>query len=277
MVPCYLGYALFIARWPGQNPAPGVCTLAVFFSTLIGMVSGAAMVPVEVTLSGVAAVPFAKFMGVMVSLHLLVAPGRGDHHLPGRGLSGQGPAGVAGRRRGEADPGRGAGSSNRAVVGSMLVIALLLGAVVSNFASNWSDALESVTAHEEAGDAALVKDDADPLHGQSQRVAEHARALLPDYEWTSLSGTIGTIVTLLIVWLIGISLRRNRKKPAAGAGPPLNRGTAAQTCAGPNPFWGLKDQDSHLVGGECGKDFVGEAARKGFRAELTWQGGETRR
>lgn len=217
VLPCYLGYGLF-SLIAGSRPGAGRLYLAVFVSALIGMVAGAAMVPVQSTLSGIAAVPFGKFMGVMIALHLLVALGEAiitflviGYLVRVRPESLGGPAERLMTAR--------AGISYKSLLASVLTVALLLGAVASNFASGWADALESVTAHEEAGDAALVKADSHPL---MVRVSEwQARtAPLPDYEWTSLSGIVGTIVTLLIVWLIGISLRRNHRKPAVGTGPP---------------------------------------------------------
>ena len=218
VLPCYLGYALFTVL-AGSKPGAGRLYSAVFVSTLTGMVSGAAMVPVQTTLSGIAAVPFSKFMAVMVGLHLLVALGEAIITFLVVGyLAKVRPESLGGVAQ-RLTP-AGAGLGNKALIGSVLAVALLLGAVVSNFASEWVDALESVTAHEEAGDSALVKNQVNPFMA---KVSEwQARtALLPDYKWTSLSGTIGTIITLLIVWVIGVSLRRNRKKPAASAGPPV--------------------------------------------------------
>jgi len=226
VLPCYLGHGLFTLM-AGTRPGAGRLYSAVFVSTLIGMVSGAAMVPVQATMSGIAAVPFSKFMAVMVGLHLLVALGEAIITFLVVGyLTKVRPEslGSVAERLAAA----GSGLSNKAVIASIAVVALLLGAVVSNFASGWADALESVTAHEEAGDAALVTADADPLMVKTTEWQART-ALLPDYTlrdtdsaaWTSVSGVVGTIVTLLIVWLIGVLLHRNRKKPAASASPPV--------------------------------------------------------
>lgn len=225
VLPCYLGYTLFTAL-AGSKPGAGRLYTAVFVSTLVGMVSGAAMVPVQTALSGIAAVPLSKFIAVMVGLHLLVALGEAIVTFLVVGyLAKVRPEalGSVAERLHKA----GAGLSNRAVIGSLLGVALLLGVVFSNFASNWVDALESVTAREEAGDASLVKDNTDQTVITASRLQERT-APLPDYTienrdsavWTSVSGAVGTIITLLIVWGVGISLRRHREKPAAGAGPP---------------------------------------------------------
>jgi cobalt/nickel transport system permease protein len=217
VLPCYLGYALFTIL-AGARPASLRLYLAVFVSTLVGMVSGAAMVPVQATISGVAAVPFGKFTAVMVGLHLLVAFGEAiitflvvGYLVKVRPES----LGNVAERLASA----GAGLSNGALIGSVLAVALLLGAVVSNFASPWSDALESVTSREEASKAALVKANTNAMVARVTAWQKRT-APLPDYKWTSLSGTIGTIITLLIVWVVGVSLRRNRKKPSASTGPP---------------------------------------------------------
>jgi cobalt/nickel transport system permease protein len=214
VVPCYLGYILFTVI-AGARPGARRLYLAVFVSALIGMVAGAAMVPVEVALSGMAAVPLGHFLAVMVGLHLLVALAEGiitflvvGYLVKARPES----LGSVAERLVTAKE----GLSRKAIIGSVLTVALLLGAIASPFASKWADALERLVSHDEV---VLVKHNTDPWVAKV-RAWQDRTALLPDYKWTSFSGTVGTVVTLLIVWAIGVSLRRNRKKPAANTGPP---------------------------------------------------------
>jgi len=205
VIPCYLGYVIF--RGAAGN-APGAARLyaAVFLATLVGMVAGAAMVPVEVGLSGVAAVPLPKFLLVMIGLHLLVGLGEAIITFLVIGyLSRVRPASVGAVAEKLAQAG--GGLSRQAVVASLLVVALLLGGVVSLFASSWPDALESITSLEGADSDALVKANPDETMLGASRLQERI-ALLPDYRWTSLSGMGGAILTLLVVWLIGRGLRR---------------------------------------------------------------------
>lgn len=216
VVPCYLGYFLF-SRIAGKKPKSRRLYLATFAATMIGMLAGAAMVPVQVTLSGVAKLPFGEFMLVIVGIHLLVALGEAIITFLVIGyLARVRPAslGTVADRLGPAS----AGVSSRAVLVSLAVVALLLAGVVSRFASKLPDALEWRTSIEEAGAAAVV------VENPSEVVAEisgwqERTSPLPDYKWTSLSGLLGTVVTLILVALIGMALKRRRASAAASSHP----------------------------------------------------------
>ena len=67
---------------------------------------------------------------------------------------------------------------------------------------------ENATAH------VLVKANENPIVEKVAQFQDRT-APLPDYQWTSFSGIIGTVVTLLVVWLIGRSLRRHPHKTVA--------------------------------------------------------------
>lgn len=210
VVPCYLGYAVFrIAA--GRAPSTLRLFVAVVSATLLGMAAGAAMVPVETRLSGVLAVPFSRFLLMMVGLHLLI--GLFEAFITFAVIAylarvrpallevqGTSLANSAGRLA----PG--------AVLASVLVVALLLGGIGSLFASSLPDALDSLTGARP--DRTMVHASPDPATGRATRLQEQT-APLPEYglrgreEWwsTSLSGILGTLVTLGIVWAIGRRLR----------------------------------------------------------------------
>lgn len=213
VIPCYLGYGVF-RLVVGRSPGSGRFYLGVLVAAITGVTTGAAMVPVESWLSGVVAVPFLKFLLIMIGLHLLVAVVeafitfgvigyiRRVRPQSIEALAGPWPAG-------------GGRLSFRTVAGSLLIAAILLAGVGSLFASSYPDALESVTSTEEAPDKAMVRPND---RGLVATVSAWQGRLtpLPDYHWTSLSGLLGTGVTLLVVWVIGRSLRRRASSSGRG-------------------------------------------------------------
>ena len=214
IVPCYLGSVLFHVL-AGARPAAGRLYAAVFVSTLVGMVIGAALVPLEVGLSGRLTVPLREFLAVMVGLHLLVGLGEAIITFLVVGyvcrvrprLLGT----VADRLHAS-----GKGLSMASVTVSFAVVALLLAGLVSLYASSAPDALESVASSSPPGAAPRVAAEANPPAERVSNLQQRA-APLPDYQvpgWpavlgTSISGLVGTAVTLAVVWLIGRSLRRH--------------------------------------------------------------------
>jgi len=218
IVPCYLGYAFFHVI-AGSAPRAGRLYLAVFAATLVGMVGGAILVPFQIYISGIASVPLSKFLLVMTGLHLLVALGEAIITFLIIGYLCKVRPQVLGTVADKLSAAK-AGLSSKVVFGSMMVVALLLGGLVSMFASEFPDALESITSHEDATGQVLVNENPDPLMVKTSEWQERI-ALLPDYEWTSFSGVIGTLVTLVIIWVIARILSR-RNKPVAHRGSEKN-------------------------------------------------------
>lgn len=218
VIPGYGGYALY-RLLAGSSPSRGRAYVAVFVAALAGMTAGAACVPFEVHCSRLLVVPLSRFLLVMVGLHLIIAAVEAFITF--------GVVGYMAKVRPEAIsvamPGAGAGRLSVGMVsGSLLIVALLLAGVVSLHASGFPDALDSLTSFDDEARAPLVAANADAT---IQRVeAWHARhAPLPGYaglgRGTSASGVIGTLVTLVAIWLIARALR-----PASGAGATLNPG-----------------------------------------------------
>lgn len=211
VIPCYVGYGLF-RLIAGRVPTAQRLYLAIFFATMLGMLAGAAMVPVQTHLSGVLAVPFWYFLLVMLALHVIIALIEALitfvvvlYILRIR------PDAIAidlSHLR-DARPRAGA----RAMTASLLIAALVLGGIGSLFASESPDALEMLTSTE-ATSRPMIQPSDDALIEQADQVHERL-APMPDYQvpnlgpvlGTSLSGVIGTIVTLVVVWLIGRTIR----------------------------------------------------------------------
>jgi len=218
IIPCYLGYGLFHLL-AGARPGAGRLYAAVFAATLIGMIVGAALVPLQVWMSGRLTVPLPGFLVVMVGLHLLVGLGEAIITF---GVVAYvcrvrpqllGPAAQTLRAAS-------GGLSTGAVLASFVIVALLLGGVVSVWASSAPDALESITSTGEPEAQTYVRENSD---GISRRVSESQEQIAPfsDYQvpglsegmGTRASGVIGASITLLVVWGIGRLLRRQPHKP----------------------------------------------------------------
>ena len=222
VIPCYLGYGLF-HLFAGRQPGASKLYAAVFTATLIGMIAGAAGVPLQIWMSGRLTVPLPEFLLVMVGLHLLVGLGEAIITFTVVAYISQVRPRLLGPVAEKLKAARGPLSA-RAVLASLLVVALLLGGIVSVWASGAPDALESITATDDPAAKTYVHEASD---GIIHRVSESQERIapLPDYQvpglpesmGTRISGVIGASITLLVVWLIGRLLRRKPRKPAMNA------------------------------------------------------------
>ncbi|HOB74024.1 MAG TPA: energy-coupling factor ABC transporter permease [Phycisphaerae bacterium] len=199
VVPCYVGYGVY-RLVAGASPGPGRAYAALFVAALIGVTAGAALVPFQVRWSGLVAVPFSEFLLAMIGLHLLIAVVEAFITFGVVGYVARvRPEAVAAAGRWAQGEGR---LSTRAVAGSLLVAALLLAGVVSLYASSSPDALESKLSMVRANTDETIQ----KVEGWHERIAP-----LPDYEgiagWSSAGGVIGTLATLMIVWLAARALR----------------------------------------------------------------------
>ena len=210
ILPAYLGYSLFHLL-AGPRPTGGRLYAAVFTATLVGMVAGAAMVPMEVWLSermmGPAykfvLVPMGKFLLVMIGLHLLVGLGEAIITFLVIGYVVRVRPGLLGpvAERVSAATGRIGLSS---VVASFLIVALLLGGVAAHWASKAPDALESITTGEGHRPSMVATNESATI--AKATAIQEKTAALPEYRWTSVSGLVGVGITLTVVWLIGRGL-----------------------------------------------------------------------
>lgn len=211
IVPCYLGFAIFRLVC-GSAPRPSRLYAGVFVATLVGMIAGAALVPFEVWASGVMAVPLGKFVIVMVGLHLLIAAAEAIitflvivyvHKVRPQALGALPPQFV---------PSAGA-LTYKEIAASFLIVALLLAGLVSAWASGHPDALEKIVGEPAVSHEGYVATNPYKLIESATDLQERT-APLPDYQWTSFSGLLGTVVTLLAVWGMTRWLHRpHRRRP----------------------------------------------------------------
>jgi cobalt/nickel transport system permease protein len=189
-------------------------------AAVVGLQLGAFGVVLETTASGISDLPFGSFVLLMQPIHLAIGVVEG--------LATAAVVAFVARARPEAlAPLSGpAARSLRPVLAGLLLAAILLGAVVSWFASSQLDGLEwsikKTTGHEE------LQGSDDGIHAGLAKIQEKT-AFLPDYgfkpsgepaekvePWpavnagTSVSGIIGGLITLAVVALIGYTLKARR-------------------------------------------------------------------
>ena len=230
VVPCLLGWSLYrlivgrmasVAAWRQYAAAWAAC--------LVGVTAGASLVPVEAALAGRLSVPMMQFLAVMVGVHLLIGTIEGAITF----------AVVVYLRRvrpaslGLEVASASVGFSRRAVVFSLLLTALLLAGVVSWFASSHPDGLEwSYLDHQYSAADSAIKPPSPTMAAVDEFQSAHTP--MPDYSirqagptvsegaaeeagqdaWpnvdgrTSLAGVLGTVLTLVVVYVVAVVLRR---------------------------------------------------------------------
>ena len=236
VVPCVLGWWIYRTVIGTGNTVPAWREyLAAWAACLFGVTTGAALVPIEAAFAGRFAIPVTQFLAVMVGVHLIIGAIEGVVTFAVLAYLRQvrpaclGPkAAIAGK----------AGLSRKAVAFSLVITALLLAGVVSWFASSYPDGLEWSYLKHEYGDAQVaIKPPSDAILAADNIQAKYAP--LPDYSarpaplgaiaagpadeattadawpnvtgWGSLAGVIGTIGTLVIVYIAAVLLGRKRQ------------------------------------------------------------------
>ena len=215
VVPCLAGVACYrLALGRGRCVGNVRFHAAVFAGAFVGMIAGAALVPVEIAAGGVSAVPFTTLLVMMLAVHLIVAAAEG--------LNTEGVVTAVWRLRPELIDARAPSTpgklSRAAVICTVIVVAFLVAGLLSLVASRHPDALESV--QERAG----ISDKG--AHSSARRLTawqEHT-APLPGYgaptqdgvtspaAWTSMAGVIGTGATLLALYGIAFLVKRRRRR-----------------------------------------------------------------
>jgi cobalt/nickel transport system permease protein len=217
LVAPYLGYAVYrltLGRSEGQK-SPGRLYLASFVAALVGVAASAAVVPVQISLSGMSAVPFTTFFPLMVGIHLLIGVVEGAMTFAVVLYLAQVrpelvDVRVSGRER----------VSRRAVVASFAVLALLVGGLLSLVASELPDGLDYLVHDKKFARHAESEEAVDPTMARVS-AWQKRNAPLPDYSagekspayWTSIAGVLGSVATLGVVYGIAAVLRRRRPAP----------------------------------------------------------------
>jgi cobalt/nickel transport system permease protein len=218
---CLIAYPLIYRQAVGNRTGRGWITAGAVVAAVVGLQLGSLAVVVETVCSGISELPLRGFLLLMQPIHLAIGLVEG---LVTAGVvlfvARVQPEMLAANRQS-------APFSTRRLLMVALVATLVTGAVISWFASSHPDGLEwsitRVTGTEEvAGEqgrlySALAKvqestsflPDYTRAESPGSQVAEEQSAspLLVD-QWTSLSGVIGGVLTMVLVFGIGMVLRR---------------------------------------------------------------------
>ncbi len=223
LVPSYLGYFLYKTATAGQCSSLRAYIGAIF-ACVIAIEAGAFLVPVQAALSGVLVVPFSTFLITMLGVHFLVGIIEGVITV----------AVVVYLQQVRPDvvldslPGK-VRLSKKAVITTLAVFAVAIGAGLSLLASDLPDGLEWSYAErpDQPDFEAAVSDESPAAVAVDDFQSKYS--LLPDYSlrssaigkigeeepgisagWTSFAGVVGSALTMAVIWLVARILRKNQ-------------------------------------------------------------------
>lgn len=212
---CFIGGFLIWRLVNGKKMTKGSITAASIIGCIAGLQLGAFSVTIETLISGITELPFAVFLGMMQPIHLAIGLVEGlitaavlvfIYEARPEILCGYEQAGdrAAGRM------------SQKGAVTALAVLALVIGGVVSLFASGYPDGLEW-SMEKVAGTTELA------ANGGAYQIAEKIQgitAFLPDYAFkasdsaagTSVSGIIGGVVVLAVCFGVCVLIKKVKKQ-----------------------------------------------------------------
>ena len=221
LVPSYLGYFLYRTITNGRFSSLKVY-IGAMLASVITMEAGAILVAIQAAMSGVLAVPFSTFLITMTGVHFLVGFVEGLVTVTVLAYLQQlRPDIVA-----DSLPGTVRLSKN-AVLATLGILAVLIGAGLSLLASDLPDGLEWSYAErpDDPGFETVVSNPDSRITAVDDFQTKYS--LLPDYSartsklgnvaeqeadigagWTSFAGVVGSAVTMAVIWLTAWMLRR---------------------------------------------------------------------
>lgn len=232
LFPCFIAYPLIYKRIVGERPTPRRISLAALASCIVGLEMGALGVVLQTIFSGVSELPFVTFSFLMLPIHLAIAIVEG--------IVTAAVVTFVWKARPEVLEEQAASMPlaplpMKNILAGLLVVAAITAGALSWFASAHPDGLEW-SMFRTSGKEELETPETAP-YAFLGRLQEKT-AILPDYgfpapegakseqeepipseeAWpavsigTSVSGLIGALVTMLLVGLIGLALRRYHHK-----------------------------------------------------------------
>jgi cobalt/nickel transport system permease protein len=222
LVPSYLGYFLYRTITNGRFSSLKVY-IGAMLASVIAMEAGAILVAFQAAMSGVLAVPLSTFLITMIGVHFLVGFVEGLVTVTVLAYLQQlRPDIVA-----DSLPGKVRLSKN-AVLATLGILAVLIGAGLSLLASDLPDGLEwSYAERPDEPEFETVVSNTDSRI-KSVDDFQSKYSLMPDYSmraskpgdvadkahagagWTSFAGIFGSAVTMAVIWLTAWMLRRKQ-------------------------------------------------------------------
>jgi cobalt/nickel transport system permease protein len=223
LVPSYIGYFLYKTITVGQ-PGTMRAYIGTILACLFAIEAGAFLVPIETALSGVLAVPFSTFLITMLGVHFLIGLLEGLITIAILGYLIQVRPDIIlsplpGKIR----------LSKKAVLTTLAVFAVVIGAGLSLLASGLPDGLEWSYAErpDQPDFKAAVSNKSPAIVAADDFQSKYSP--LPDYSlrtsaigkiseeetdvsaaWTSFAGVLGSVLTMAVIWLTAWSLRKKQ-------------------------------------------------------------------
>jgi len=225
IVPSYLGYFLYKTATAGPFNSLRAY-IGAMLACMLAIEAGAILVPIQAALSGVLVVPFSTFLITMLGVHFLVGFVEGLITVAVLAYLQQVRPDVVV----DSLPGK-VRLSRKAVLITLVVFTIVIGAGLSLLASGMPDGLEwSYTERPDQPDfEAVVSNDDSTIAAADDFQSKYS--LLPDYSirtselgehteqeavvsagWTSFAGVVGSVMTMTAIWLTAWLLRK--KQPA---------------------------------------------------------------
>ena len=227
LIPSYLGYFLYKVVTTGQFSSLKAYVGAIL-ACVLAIEAGAILVPIQAALSGVLAVPFPTFLITMIGVHFLVGFVEGLITVTVLAYLQQVRPDVVM----DSLPGK-VRLSRKAVLVTLAVFTIIVGAGLSLLASDFPDGLEwSYAERPDQPDfeAAVSNQDSrittvdnfqskySPLPDYSIRSSKLGEAGPEEAElsagWTSFAGVVGSAVTMVFIWLAAWILRKRQPSTA---------------------------------------------------------------
>ncbi len=210
---CFVGGAIIWRVMTGKRMTKGRIAAASVLGCVLSLQLGAFSVTIETLISGITELPFPVFLGMMQPIHLAIGLVEGLITAAGLGFVYEAPPEILyGYRREMGAKGR---MSRKRTAIVLAVLALVIGGVVSLFASASPDGLEW-SMEKVAGTTELLAD------GRLYELAEKVQgltALLPDYGFqasesaagTSFSGIVGGVAVLAVCLSVCLAIKRAKQ------------------------------------------------------------------
>jgi len=223
LIPAFIVYPFVYRKIAGHDPGRMRLTLAIMISSVAGLQLGPFCVVLETWFSGISSLPFSTFLLLMLPIHLAIGVVEGFVTAAVVSFVRQARPGIL---QGVPEARKAGNHPVRGLLLAFLATAIITGGIVSWFASKNPDGLEwaiaRVTGKEE------LKEPVGGVHGIMAAV-QGKTAFLPDYAFkkpavgvqpegtakeagsrlgTSISGIIGALMTLALVILSGLVLKK---------------------------------------------------------------------
>ena len=221
--PCFIAYPLIYKPLAGENPSRGRLVFGAIVAAVLGLQMGAFGVVLETLFSGISELPFTAFLMLMQPVHLAIGLVEGLVTAAVISFVWKEAPDIL-RQAAQNQPiGR---TSAKRVVAVLMVLAVLAGGGLSWFASADPDGLEWSIQKITGEDELKPEDD---VHGYFADLQKKI-AILPDYNFkkseaaaaeeksesgswpavdmgTSVSGLLGSVLTLILAYSIARGLR----------------------------------------------------------------------